>query len=79
MLKRLNAIEQFEFTFPFYRMRIDQYEGRIKRFVNKEDADTVTLRQLKYSFQEDEAWAALQDETSVLFRLFSQPELKDEN
>ena len=23
LLKRLNEIEQFEFTYPFYRMRID--------------------------------------------------------
>ena len=23
LLKRLNDVEQFEFTFPFYRMRID--------------------------------------------------------
>ena len=44
VLKRLNAVEQFEFTFPFYRMRIDQYEGRIKRFVNVEDKNTLTLR-----------------------------------
>ena len=32
-LKRLNEVEAFEFTFPFYRMRIDQFEGRIKRYV----------------------------------------------
>jgi len=79
MLKRLNDIEQFEFTFPFYRMRIDQYEGRIKRYVNKDDNNTVTLRQLRYSFQEDALWGGLTDETSVLFRLFNQPELKSED
>ena len=50
MLKRLNMIEAFEFTFPFYRMRIDNYEGKIKRFVNVEDKGTVTIRQLRYAF-----------------------------
>ena len=44
MLKRLNMIEAFEYTFPFYRMRIDNYEGKIKRFVNVEDKGTVTIR-----------------------------------
>ena len=46
--------------------------------MNTEDNNTVTLRQLRYSFQEDEPWAGLDDETSVLFRLFSQPELRDD-
>ena len=78
MLKRLNMIEAFEYTFPFYRMRIDNFEGKIKRFVNVEDKGTVTIRQLRYAFQEDEPWAGLQDETTTLFRLFCQPELRDE-
>ena len=77
LLQRLNQIEQFEFTFPFYRMRIDQYEGRVKRYVNKEDENTVSLRQLLYSFEDDAPWSDLQDETSVLFRLFNEPELRD--
>jgi len=50
MLKRLNQVERFEFTFPFYRLRIDHYEGRVKRFVNTCDNDTVTIKQLRYSF-----------------------------
>ena len=79
MLKRLNEVEAFEFTFPFYRMRIDKYEGCVKRFVNISDENTVTLRQLRYAFQEDESWGQLLDETSVLFRMFNQAELKDAN
>ena len=78
LLKRLNEIQQFEHTFPFYRLRIDQYEGRIKRFVNKEDNNTVTMRQLRYSFQEDALWIGLQDESSVLSRLFKEPELRSD-
>ena len=59
-------------------MRIDQYEGRIKRYVNADDKNTVTLRQLRYSFQEDQTWSDLQDDTSMLYRLFNSPELFDE-
>ena len=70
LLKRLNEIEQFEFQFPFYRMRIDQYEGRVKRFVNTEDENAVTMRQLRYSFMEDDPWKPLKDETSIVYRLF---------
>lgn len=42
-LRRMKEIEQFECTFPFYRMRIDAYEGRIKRYVNVEDSNAVSL------------------------------------
>ena len=59
LLKRLNQVEAFEFTFPFYRIRIDKYEGCIKRFVNVEDQNTVTLRQLRYAFKEEPAWSQL--------------------
>ena len=78
VLKRLNEVEAFENCFPFYRMRIDTYEGRIKRYVTMDDLNTVTLRQLAYSFEEDELWADLTDVTSVLFRLITQPELRDD-
>ena len=60
-------------------MRIDQFEGRIKRYVNVEDSNAVSMRQLRYSFQEDDPWGGLTDETSVMYRLFQQPELRDEN
>ena len=42
-----------------------------------EDGNAVGLRQLRYSFQEDEPWGGLTDETSVMYRLFQQPELRD--
>ena len=70
-LKRLNEVEAFENCFPFYRMRIDQYEGRVKRYVTMDDLNTVTMRQLQYSFEEDDSWADITDVTSILFRLIS--------
>ena len=36
------------------------------------------MRQLRYAFQDIDSFRELQDETSVLYRLFNQPELKDE-
>jgi len=36
-LDKLSEIEKYEHDFPFYRMRIDQYEGKIKRFVTHDD------------------------------------------
>ena len=79
MLKRLNQVEAFEFTFPFYRMRIDQFEGRVKRYVNIEDNGTVSMRQLVYSFSEDEPWNPRSDETSILCHLMNEPELRDDD
>ena len=77
LLKRLNEVEAFECELPFYRMRIDKYEGCIKRFVNRDDNNTVTMDQLRYAFAEDEPWKAINDDSSMLYRLFDDPELKD--
>ena len=79
MLKRLGEVECFEYTLPFYRMRIDRYEGCIKRYVNKEDNLTVSIEQLKYAFYDEEPWADLQDDRSRLSRIFRQKEMKDSN
>lgn len=79
LLNRLNEVEKFEFQLPFYRMRVDQYEGRVKRFVNTEDNNAVSMRQLRFSFSEDEAWADINKENSVTYHLFQQDELHDKD
>ena len=43
-LEKLCEIEQFEHKFPFHRMRIDKYEGHIKRFVTMEDDGVISMR-----------------------------------
>ena len=78
-MKRLSEVEAYEFELPFYRMRIDKYEGCIKRFVSRDDNCTVTMDQLRYAFAEDEPWKAIDDDSSMLYRLFDDPELKDED
>ena len=44
VLQRLNDLEKFENTFPFYRMRIDHFVGRVTRFVAPEDGESVSMR-----------------------------------
>ena len=70
MVARLNDVEAFEFNLPFHTIRIDIFEGCVKRYVNMKDNQTVTMRQLTYAFKEDLSWAALQDEKSLLFNMF---------
>ena len=79
LLKRLSEVEAFECELPFYRMRIDKYEGCIKRFVSRDDNCAVTIDQLRYAFAEDEPWKAIDDDSSMLYRLFNDPELKDDD
>ena len=46
VLKRLNQLEKFENAFPFYRMRVDHFIGRVTRFVTPEDNCSLYMRQL---------------------------------
>lgn len=32
-MSKLDRISRFEHSFPFYKLRIDVFEGRVKRFV----------------------------------------------
>ncbi len=43
-LNSMSKFDRFEHSFPFYRMRIDTFEGKVKRFVS--NRNSVTLRQL---------------------------------
>ena len=70
-LERLSEIEKFEHSFPFHRMRIDKFEGHIKRFVYKDDDACISMRQLQFSFEEEELFSDLQDETTMFYRLMS--------
>ena len=47
----LEKFSKFEHAFPFYRIRIDILEGRVKRFVNGKNS--VTLEQLRFAFKDD--------------------------
>jgi hypothetical protein len=60
----LDKFSKFEHSFPFYRTRIDIFEGRAKRFVNGKNS--VSLQQLRYAFKDDRKWADLQQDDSLL-------------
>ena len=64
MLHALNDIEKFEHCFPFHLMRVDQYEGKIKRFVTKSDYGQVSMDQIMYSFNFNPNWIEFTDEHS---------------
>jgi hypothetical protein len=53
----MDNFTKFEHSFPFYRTRIDIFEGRVKRFVTGKNS--VTLAQLRYAFKDDSKWEEL--------------------
>ena len=56
-ITRLDKYDKFEHSFPFYRTRIDIFEGRVKRFVSGKSS--VSLSQLRYAFKDDGKWVDL--------------------
>jgi hypothetical protein len=75
-LSKLDRYEKFEHTLPFYRMRIDVFEGRVKRFVTGKNS--VTIEQLRYAFKNEKNWEDLQHNDGLLFRLVNSEEFRDE-
>ena len=53
----LEPYSRFEHSFPFYRTRVDFFEGRVKRLVDKKSS--VSLKQLRYAFKDDAKWEDL--------------------
>ena len=41
-LTKLDRFSRFEHSFPFYRMRVDIFEGKVKRFVNERSSVTLS-------------------------------------
>ena len=55
----MDEIERFEHTLPFYRMRIDKFEGHVKRFIYKDDQACITMKQLQFSLEDEDLFADL--------------------
>ncbi len=72
----LDKFAKFEHTLPFYRTRIDVFEGRVKRFVNGKNS--VTLQQLRYAFKEDKKWDDLNQDDSLLKQIITSDFFQDE-
>jgi hypothetical protein len=80
-LEKLDRFSRFEHNFPFYRIRIDIFEGKVKRFVVGKTS--VSLNQLRYAFKDDKNWSDLNDDDSLLVKIlksdyFRDPKNKDE-
>lgn len=52
---------------PLYRVRIDVFEGRVKRFVCGKSS--LTLAQLRYAFQNDSKFSDLQVDDSLFVKV----------
>jgi hypothetical protein len=50
-------------------MRIDVFEGKVKRFVSGKNS--VTLSQLRYAFKDDKNWEDLASDNSLLVKLIT--------
>lgn len=57
-------------------MRIDVFEGKVKRFVTGKNS--VTLNQLRYAFKTERNWEDLENDHSLLVKLITSDEFKDE-
>lgn len=60
-------------------MRIDVFEGKIKSLVWEEDEGRITIKQLKYVFEEEELFRELQDDTSVFAHVLTNEFLQYES
>ena len=63
----MDKYQKFEHTLPFYRIHIDDFEGRVKRFV--QNKQTVSLRQLCFAFKDLSSWEDLQNDDSTLVKI----------
>lgn len=59
-------------------MRIDGYEGRIKRLVLQKDKGTLSMNQVLYSFESSLYWQDIQSTNKPLHKLFKHKLLMDE-
>ena len=54
ILMNFNKTQAFEHTMPFHTLRIDIFEGNVKRFL--QGRTYVTLKQLRYAFKYRPTW-----------------------
>ena len=76
-LTKYDKWAKFELSLPFYRMYADDFEGRVKRYVNGKE--TVSLRQLQESFKGDSRWEDLENEESLLVQCLRSEYLRDDD
>ena len=50
----MNKTQKFEHTMPFHTLRVDIFEGNVKRLLHGKHY--VTLKQLRYAFKHRPYW-----------------------
>lgn len=66
-LTKLDRFQRFECTFPLYRMRVDIFEGKVKRFVTGKNS--VTLQQLRYALKDDKKFDDINKDDSLFVQV----------
>ena len=75
----MSIVQKFELGLPFHQMRVDAYEGRIKRYVQQRDKGAISFSQIAHSFLLTNNWQDLQQQDSVLTKLFHDPLMQEKN
>lgn len=77
-LAGLDPISRFEFSLPFYRIKIETLEKRLKRATG-DDKKTLTLEEFQAAFAKDSSWDALNDSESLLRKVLNSEYFKTES
>ncbi len=58
-LSGLDPVSRFEFSLPFYRIKIETLEKRLKNVTG--DKKTISVEELHTAFAKDPSWESLND------------------
>jgi len=71
-----SMITRFERKLPFGRVDADEFERRLKKLVDPESKDIITVKQLEESFKDHYAFRDVTVKGSLLEEIISNPILK---
>ena len=75
-LEGLDATARFEFTLPFYRIRLDAFVTKVKAAAG--ESKNITLAQLTEALGSNAAWGDLTNQNSVLVKVLKSEHFKGE-
>ena len=70
------SITQFENDLPLQRVALDDFERRIKKLVDSETGDEVTLRQMVECFKDNPFLAKIEEEGSLIRTILTDPTMQ---
>jgi hypothetical protein len=75
-LEGLDATARFEYTLPFYRIRLDAFISKVKQAAG--ESKSITLAQLTEVLGSNAAWGDLTNQNSVLVKVLKSEHFKGE-